>query len=115
MGLFYMITDHLGKTYKSFSAMCKAYGLLHPTVRARLDRGFTLEEALTSRLGGRPVWIKGKKYDSIVSACEVYGIKPSTAQNRIWNLGYCTEDAITLSREELKDVPEERKWNPALK
>lgn len=39
--------DHLGNTYKSFEAMCCAYGMNAMSVRGRIASGKTLEEALT--------------------------------------------------------------------
>ena len=38
--------DHLGKIYKSFSAMCRAYGKNAFTVRYRMESGMDLKEAL---------------------------------------------------------------------
>lgn len=41
--------DHLGNEYPSFKAMCRAYGKHPDTVNFRLDRGYSLELALTSK------------------------------------------------------------------
>ena len=39
--------DHLGNEYESITYMCEAYGKNVCTVRARMNRGMSLEEALT--------------------------------------------------------------------
>lgn len=39
--------DHNNKPYKSFNAMCKAFGKSTATVRNRLKLGWSLEDALT--------------------------------------------------------------------
>lgn len=43
--------DHLGKTYDSFNKMCKAYNMNPTTVKQRMERGWTTEEALTIQAG----------------------------------------------------------------
>ena len=43
----YESTDHLGNKYESFSAMCRAYDINICTVNTRLERGWSLEKALT--------------------------------------------------------------------
>lgn len=42
--------DHLGKTYPSITAMAKAYNLDQGVVRTRLNRGWSMKEALTQPL-----------------------------------------------------------------
>lgn len=39
--------DHTGKEYKSIADMARAWGKRPSSVRLRLDRGWTVEEALT--------------------------------------------------------------------
>lgn len=40
-------TDHTGKIYASEAKMCEAYGITNSVLHGRLDRGYTLERALT--------------------------------------------------------------------
>ena len=49
--------DHTGKDFISFSAMCRSWDVTTSMVHRRLQRGFTLEEALcTPRMvSGRPM------------------------------------------------------------
>ena len=44
-------TDHLGNTFPSLAAMCKAYGLSTPAYISRRKRGWSLENILTTPLG----------------------------------------------------------------
>lgn len=45
--------DHEGNVYPSTKAMCSSYGITPQTLRRRISRGDTLEQALTAP-GGRP-------------------------------------------------------------
>lgn len=42
------VTDHLGREYATIDTMCKAYHILRQTYLARIDRGYSIEEALTT-------------------------------------------------------------------
>lgn len=50
--------DHLGKTYPSITAMAKAYNISQWVVRTRLNRGWSMEEALT-----QPLYVPRNKAD----------------------------------------------------
>lgn len=41
--------DHLGRDYKSIADMARAWGVRPSVVRLRLDRGWTVEKALTGK------------------------------------------------------------------
>ena len=41
--------DHLGNTFESISAMCRAYGIERKTYMKRIERGMSIKEALTKR------------------------------------------------------------------
>lgn len=42
------VTDHLGNKFSSISAMCKYYQISRSTYNHRVERGWTLEAALTT-------------------------------------------------------------------
>jgi len=48
------IKDHLGNVYSSKTAMYKAYGLKKQTAEFRLERGWTLEQTLTTPVNQKP-------------------------------------------------------------
>ena len=68
-----------GKTYKSFTDLCKAYGFTEGSVRMRLKRKWSLKEALgvIYRKSGSPgrdkkIEINGKIFKSIKIACRYF-------------------------------------------
>lgn len=48
------VKDHLGNVYKSKTTMYKAYGLKKQTAEFRLERGWTLEQTLTTPVNQKP-------------------------------------------------------------
>ena len=48
-------TDHLGKKFYSFNAMCKEYNMNAGTVKRRLDHGWSTKDALTVPAGEKRV------------------------------------------------------------
>ena len=46
-------TDHTGKEYPSFTAMCAAWGVRRALVKHRVNRGWGIEAALTVPLYGK--------------------------------------------------------------
>lgn len=90
-------TDHLGNTYSSRVAMCKAWGMDINTFTGRLASGMSLEEALTIPSGdARGNACKdhlGNEYPFKKAMCDAYGIKVVTFDNRIGR-GWTLEDAL---------------------
>lgn len=86
--------DHLGRTYKSFAAMCRAWGVVSRTVATRLDRGFSMEEALTRKQWSREHIVNGHTYSSIDEICKVYGISRIQMYYRLYELGLSLEEAV---------------------
>lgn len=77
--------DHLGNEYPSLSKMCKRYGIRVDTYTRRLERGFSVCDALTIP-AVHSIEIMdhlGKKYPSIKCMCYSYGIDPKTYKNRL--------------------------------
>ena len=91
-------TDHNGMTYESFEKMCDAYGANSDTVKYRLSRGASLEEALEAPLGKgnfkQCTDHLGKQYGSVGAMCETYNIKPSLYRKRLHE-GWSQKDALT--------------------
>ena len=86
--------DHLGRTYKSFAAMCRAWGVVSRTVATRLDRGFSMEEALTRKHWSREHVVNGHIYSSVAEICKAYGISRRKMEYRIYELGLTLEEAV---------------------
>lgn len=88
--------DHLGNVYQSEAEMCKHYDISIVKFRDRLNKGYSLEKALTYK-GGQRKKVKdhlGNEYDSIKSMCEHYNINNVTYSNRI-KYGWSLEKALT--------------------
>ena len=105
-----MIADHLGKEYKSLSAMCNTYGVKISTFKSRIRRGWKLKDALTI-----PADIKnqnrkaldhfGVSYRNGAGMCHSYGINQSTFYTRIsanWGLEQALTTPIFSPREKVK-------------
>lgn len=86
--------DHLGKTYKSFSDMCKAWKVIDSTVAARLERGLSIEEALTKKPWSRELVVNGHTYSSVNEICRTYGISRRQMDYRLYELGLSLEEAV---------------------
>lgn len=86
--------DHLGRMYKSFSAMCRAYRIEVHTALARLNRGLSLEETLTRKPWSREHVINGHIYSSVDEICKAYGIPRKNMEYRIYELGLSLEEAV---------------------
>ena len=48
-----IVEDHLGNKYRSKEEMCNAYNILYATFRGRIDRGWSLKDALTTEPSDR--------------------------------------------------------------
>ena len=107
------VKDHLGNIYASISEMCRHYKITKSAYSSRIERGWTLEEALTIPIGerrpntkplsGTAIQVKdhlGKTYDSMTEMCNAYGIALSTYINRI-NRGFTVEEALTFQKHKI--------------
>ncbi len=82
-----MIKDHLGNEFKTQKEMCIYYGIAPSTYCRRIQRGWTLEEALI----GKQIHVEfnGKYHKSIDELCFLHGISRNTYRYRIkkgWTL-----------------------------
>jgi hypothetical protein len=92
-GVKYSGVDPTGKDHLSFRALCGAYEISEDTVRARLDRGMSVEEALTKpidkvRTGNAPpsqIFSEafGSKFGTWKEVEEHYGLLKQTLKDRI--------------------------------
>lgn len=78
------VRDHLGVEFKSFNQMCIHWGTTERTVKERLSKGWTLEDALTkSNQTNHPcVDHLGNHYPSVKAMLNTYGISASSFQSR---------------------------------
>ena len=90
------VTDHLGNTYPTLTAMCQHYNLRLDTYRNRLKKGFSKEEALTYKLYQTKVITdhKGNPFASRQDMAEHYGIDITTFSHRL-KKGMTLEEALT--------------------
>lgn len=44
-----VVRDHLGNTYRTKSEMCNHYGVMIGTYNSRINRGWSVEKALTGK------------------------------------------------------------------
>lgn len=74
------VIDHLGNKYSSLKEMCATYDIEPDLFCHRLERGWSLEDALGPKKeypmnGISCEDIEGNKFDSISSLCKFHGIK----------------------------------------
>lgn len=98
--------DHKGNKYPSVNAMCKAYKKPSGTVCGRLQKGWTLEQALETPANGSKKANYcfdhlGIKYPSQCARAEAYGKTESCVWNRLYN-GWDLKDALTIPTGKLR-------------
>ena len=105
-----------GKTFYSIKEAAKYYNLALGTVNARLNRGWSIEEAfgLVERKNEsfKPITVNGKTFKSIAEACRYYNLDYKTVLQRFCNYGHgwSIEEAFGLV--ERKEKP--RKGNEVI-
>lgn len=91
--------DHTGVEHPSVTAMCEYWGVSTAAYYMRLQKGWTLEEALSpydpARDGRTKVWSdhEGRTFASKKAMCEVWGIKVGTFEQRM-SRGWSLEEAL---------------------
>lgn len=92
--------DHLGNDYPSLTAMAKANNMSEGCLRQRLERGMTIEEALTTPIKkwhhSRSVGCVdhlGNKFESYRKMCDYWKIKYELFMHR-FNNGWSVKDAL---------------------
>lgn len=76
------ITDHLGNTYDSIIAMCRAYGLAYNKYSNRIKAGWSQEDALTKKHSNEIKDHKGNTFRSKELMCKHYHISKSLYERR---------------------------------
>lgn len=92
--------DHLGNDYPSLTAMAKAYNMQEGCLRQRLERGMTIEEALTTPIKKwhhsrcvECVDHLGHKFESYRKMCDFWKTKYELFMHR-FNNGWSIKDAL---------------------
>lgn len=98
------VKDHLGNEYPSKRAMCGAYGMPLSTYGNRLNRGWTVEQALTvpresnaPKVNHKKIWKDhlGNEYVSVNDMCSRYGISEKVFWSRKRILKWPLEKILT--------------------
>lgn len=89
-----------GKRFCSIQHIADHYGVLLYRTKARLQRGWTIEQAigLEPRNHKNAIYIEvtveGRTFPNIKAAADFYGVKESTANGRLRRLGWTPEEAF---------------------
>jgi len=96
-----------GKTYKTMSALARAFNLPYTTVLSRARSGYSDKEIVYGRhrkkraanlnVKKHPIVVAGKSYPSKVAAARHFGIPKSTVLRRLRD-GYTPEQAVGLEK-----------------
>lgn len=94
--------DHLDILYNNFNDMCRNYGISPSTVRGRLKRGLTLEQALTSKktlIDCNKIYVdhEGNRFTYLADMCKHWNITPQCLRDRL-KQGYSLEYTLTMGR-----------------
>ena len=76
-------TDHLGRKFKSITAMCKHYCISRKAYTDRLKRNWSQESALTTPTTDRYQDHLGKKFQSKTKLYQAYGLSWDNICQRI--------------------------------
>lgn len=90
--------DHLGNKYKSYKAMCEKYKISYQVYTWRLNNGYNVEQALTTKLKNsnraQSVTIDNIKFKSLKEMCKYYGKSWSLIVWRMNKKGMTLEQAL---------------------
>ena len=93
--------DHEGQNFESFEELARFYAMCPDTLKHRLKRGLSLEEALTMPVRrGQHVVCKdhlGTVYYTFTDMCTYWGVKYSTFIER-FNRGLSIEECLKKDR-----------------
>lgn len=94
-------TDHQGRTFESFEQLARHYAMCPDTLKHRLKRGMSLEQALTMPVRrGQHVQCKdhfGTVYYTFTDMCKHWGTKYNTFISRL-NRGLSVEECLKKDR-----------------
>ena len=94
-------TDHQGRTFESFEQLARNYAMCPDTLKHRLKRGMSLEQALTMPVRrGQHVACKdhlGTVYYTFTDMCNRWGVKYTTFISRL-NRGLNIEECLKKDR-----------------
>lgn len=94
-------TDHQGRSFESFEQLARCYSMCPDTLKHRLKRGMSLEQALTMPARrGQHVACKdhlGAVYYTFTDMCKGWGVKYSTFISRL-NRGLSIEECLKKGR-----------------
>lgn len=98
-------TDHLGNSYDSITSMCETYRINPVTFSKRIQRGKTLEQALTEPVRSRVSLCQtnrvtdadGNGFSSVSAMCKHYDIDYTTYVKRRES-GMSKKDALTVPK-----------------
>lgn len=94
-------TDHQGRSFENFEQLARHYTMCPDTLKKRLKRGLSLEEALTMPTRrGQHVTCKdhlGTVYCTFTDMCNNWGVEYSTFISRL-NRGLSIEECLKKGR-----------------
>lgn len=104
------VTYYNGKRYSSLTQLAECYGISPSTLRARLYRGYSLEEALNTNKYCNSISVEygGKGYSSIREFCDDLGLNYGTV-GHLWRSGMSLEDIVEHLSKASTSIPVEYK------
>ena len=91
------VQDHFGNTFESICEMCRQYSIPENRFRNRINRGWSLKDALLTGDSSRKkacIDHLGNEFETQSKMCEYWNIDESVYRQRI-KLGFSVEKALT--------------------
>lgn len=90
------VKDHTGQEFPSFAAMCREWGIFEPQiVRRKLQRGASLEKALTDGPNSRAIKDHlGNEFSTTKEMAKAWGVSYQKLLHRL-HAGWSVKDALT--------------------
>jgi group I intron endonuclease len=85
---------YAGKKYNSLREVAQAFDINYSTLRARLQRGEKLKDAINAGASAHEIIVGEKKYKTITKACQALNFNPEIIYSRIkynWSLNQAFE------------------------
>lgn len=92
--------DYLGNEYDSVKIMCDVYGIEVAAFKARINRGWSLKDALIKKSQRDTIDHLGNRYNNVDEMCRHYNISRDTYNSRLkrgWGLQRTLETAMKCS------------------
>lgn len=95
------VVDHLGDEFETIKDLAKFHGKTTNSIYQKLQRGYTIKEALTGRFKAKDHL--GNSYKNLTQMAKAYGLPIYLLSKRL-DAGYTIEEALTLPKHNARSI-----------